>query len=188
MEPMNAVVQFDGDKVTIWTGSQLQTVDQAVAGAIFGVPPDKVEIETRYAGGSFGRRAVPNSDYVAEAATAAKAWGKADPVKLVWQREDDMRAGYYRPLYVHHVVAGLDSAGNLVAWRHRIAGQSIMAGTLFEKALVKNGVDGTSVEGVADMPYAVPNLRAELHSTTVGVPVCGGARSATPTPPTLSRP
>ena len=46
-----------------------------------------------------------------------------------------------------------------------------MAGTLFEKALVKNGVDGTSVEGVADMPYAVPNLRAELHSTTVGVPV-----------------
>jgi isoquinoline 1-oxidoreductase beta subunit len=171
MEPMNAVVQFDGDKVRIWTGSQLQTVDQAVAGAIFGVPPDKVEIETRYAGGSFGRRAVPNSDYVAEAATAAKAWGKADPVKLVWQREDDMKAGYYRPLYVHHVVAGLDSAGNLVAWRHRIAGQSIMAGTLFEKALVKNGVDGTSVEGVADMPYAVPNLRAELHSTTVGVPV-----------------
>jgi len=108
---------------------------------------------------------------VAEAATAAKVWGKADPVKLVWQREDDMKAGYYRPLYVHHVVAGLDSAGNLVAWRHRIAGQSIMAGTLFEKALVKNGVDGTSVEGVADMPYAVPNLRAELHSTTVGVPV-----------------
>jgi isoquinoline 1-oxidoreductase beta subunit len=67
--------------------------------------------------------------------------------------------------------ASLDSAGNLVAWRHRIAGQSIMAGTLFEKALVKNGVDGTSVEGVADMPYAAPNLRAELHSTTVGVPV-----------------
>jgi CO/xanthine dehydrogenase Mo-binding subunit len=55
-------------------------------------------------------------DYVAEAAMAAKAWGKADPVKLVWQREDDMRAGYYRPLYVHHVIASLDSAGNLVAW------------------------------------------------------------------------
>ncbi len=171
MEPMNAVVQFDGDKVRIWTGSQLQTVDQIVAGGIFGVPPAKVEIQTRYAGGSFGRRAVPNSDYVAEAAMAAKAWGKPDPVKLVWQREDDMKAGYYRPLYVHHVVAGLDSGGNLVAWRHGIAGQSILAGTLFEKALVKDGVDGTSVEGVVDMPYAVPNLHAELHSTKVGVPV-----------------
>jgi len=171
MEPMNAVVQFDGDKVKIWTGSQLQTVDQVVAGAIFGMAPAKVEIETRYAGGSFGRRAAPTSDYVAEAATAAKAWGKPDPVKLVWQREDDMKAGYYRPLYVHHVVAGLDAGGNLVAWRHRIAGQSILAGTPFEKALVKDGVDDTSVEGVVDMPYAVANLRAELHSTKVGVPV-----------------
>jgi isoquinoline 1-oxidoreductase beta subunit len=171
MEPMNAVVQFDGDKVKIRTGSQLQTVDQVVAAAIFGVPPAKVEIETRYAGGSFGRRAVPTSDYVAEAATAAKAWGKPDPVKLVWQREDDMKAGYYRPLYVHHIVAGLDSGGNLVAWRHRIAGQSILIGTPFEKALVKDGIDDTSVEGVVDMPYAVDNLRAELHSTKVGVPV-----------------
>ena len=63
------------------------------------------------------------------------------------------------------------SGGNLVAWRHGIAGQSILAGTLFEKALVKDGVDGTSVEGVVDMPYAVPNLHAELHSTKVGVPV-----------------
>jgi isoquinoline 1-oxidoreductase beta subunit len=171
MEPMNAVVRFDGDKVKIWTGSQLQTVDQLVAGGIFGVPPAKVEIETRYAGGSFGRRAAPTSDYVAEAAIAARTWGKPDPVKLVWQREDDMKAGYYRPLYVHHVVAGLDPEGNLVAWRHRIVGQSILAGTLFETALVKDGVDGTSVEGVVDMPYAVPNLRAELHSTKVGVPV-----------------
>jgi isoquinoline 1-oxidoreductase beta subunit len=142
-----------------------------VAGTIFGVPPAKVEIATRYAGGSFGRRAVPTSDYVAEAAVAAKAWGKPDPVKLVWQREDDMRAGYYRPLYVHRVIADLDSGGNLVAWRHRIAGQSILAGTPFEKALVKDGIDDTSVEGVVDMPFAVANLRAELHSTKVGVPV-----------------
>ena len=170
MEPMNAVVQFDGDWVKVWTGSQLQTVDQMVVGAIFGAPPEKVGIETLYAGGSFGRRAVPNSDYVAEAAMAAWAWGKPDPVKLVWQREDDMRAGYYRPLYVHHVVAGLDGDGRLIAWRHRIVGQSILSGGPFA-SLVKDGVDATSVEGVSDMPYAVPNFRAELHSTKVGVPV-----------------
>jgi len=170
MEPMNAAVQFDGERVKVWTGSQLQTVDQMVVGSIFGAPAEKVEIETRYAGGSFGRRAVPNSDYVAEAAMAAKAWGKPNPVKLVWQREDDMRAGYYRPLYVHHVVAGVDSDGNLIAWRHRIVGQSILADSPFA-SLVKDGIDATSVEGVSDMPYAIPNLRAELHTTKVGVPV-----------------
>jgi isoquinoline 1-oxidoreductase subunit beta len=171
MEPMNAVVKFDGDTVRIWSGSQMQTIDQAVAGAIFGVPPAKVLIDTKYAGGSFGRRAVPNADYLAEAAMAAKAWGKPDPVKLVWQREDDMRGGYYRPMYLHRVKAGLDAAGNLVAWKHVIVGQSIFAGTGFEKSLVKNGVDVSSVEGVTDMPYAIPNVHVELHTTKVGVPV-----------------
>jgi len=168
---MNAVVQFDGQKVQIWTGSQTQTVDQMVAGAIFGVKPEQVAIETKYAGGSFGRRAVPNSDYVAEAAMAAKAWGKPDPVKLVWAREDDMKAGYYRPMYLHRVKAGLDADGNLIAWHHRVVGQSILAGTAFEKMLVKDGIDGTSIEGVSDIPYAIPNFKAELHTTKVGVPV-----------------
>jgi isoquinoline 1-oxidoreductase subunit beta len=171
MEPMNAVVKFDGDTVRIWSGSQMQTIDQVVAGAIFGVPPARVLIDTKYAGGSFGRRAVPNADYLAEAATAAKAWGKPDPVKLVWRREDDMRGGFYRPMYLHRVKAGLDGAGNLVAWKHVIVGQSIFAGTGFEKALVKNGIDVSSVEGVTDMPYAIPNVHAELHTTKVGVPV-----------------
>ena len=171
MEPMNAVVKFDGDTVQIWSGSQAPTIDQAVAGAIFGVPPARVAIDTKFAGGSFGRRAVPNADYVAEASMAAKAWGKPDPVKLVWRREDDMRAGYYRPLYLHRVKAGLDTAGNLVAWKHVVVGQSIMAGTPFEKVLVKDGVDPTSIEGVNDMPYAIPNMRAELHTTKLGVPV-----------------
>jgi isoquinoline 1-oxidoreductase beta subunit len=171
MEPMNAVVKFDGSQVQIWTGSQLQTVDQMVAGGIFGVTPDKVAVETLYAGGSFGRRAVPNSDYVAEAAMVAKAWGRPDPVKLVWSREDDTRAGYFRPMYLHRVKAGLDKDGNLIAWHHRIVGQSILAGTPFEEMLVKEGIDGTSVEGVSDIPYAIPNFKAELHTTKVGVPV-----------------
>jgi len=169
MEPMNAVVQFADGAVKIWTGSQMPTVDQAVAAKIFGVTPDKVTIETKYAGGSFGRRAVPVSDYVAEAAMAAKAWGRPDPVKLVWRREDDMRAGYYRPAYLHRVKVGLDADGNILAWRHTIVGQSILAGTPFA-ALVKNGVDTTSVEGVSDLPYAAPNLHVELHTTTLGVP------------------
>ena len=123
-----------------------------------------------YAGGSFGRRANPQSDYLLEAAAIAKAHGKA-PVKLVWGREDDMRAGYYRPMYVHALKAGLDAKGNIVAWQHTIVGQSILAGTAFEPMMVKEGIDATSVEGAANLPYAIPNLLVTLHSPKVGVPV-----------------
>ena len=170
MEPMNAVVQVKDGRATIWTGAQMPTLDQALAARVLGLTPDKVEIVTKWAGGSFGRRAVPSSDYVVEAAHVAKAWGKPDPVKLVWQREDDMKAGYYRPAYLHRVKVGLDSEGNVLAWKHVIVGQSIMDGTPFA-GLIKNGVDATSVEGVSDLPYLASNLHVELHTTKVGVPV-----------------
>jgi isoquinoline 1-oxidoreductase beta subunit len=170
MEPMNAVVQLKDGRATVWTASQMPTVDQAIAAGALGVTPDKVEIVTKYAGGSFGRRAVPISDYVAEAAQAARAWGRPDPVKLVWKREDDMKAGYYRPAYLHRVKVGLDADGAILAWSHTIVGQSILAGTPFA-GWIRHNVDSTSVEGVSDLPYAAPNLHVELHTTNVGVPV-----------------
>lgn len=171
MEPMNAVVQFDGTRATVWTGAQFQTVDHNITAAIFGVPLENVDIVTLWAGGSFGRRAVPNSDYIAEAATIAKAWGKPQPIKLVWTREDDMTGGYYRPMYVHKVKLGLDDQGNIAGWLHRIVGQSIVTGTALESAIVHNGIDHTSVEGVTDNSYNIENFQAELHTTKTGVPV-----------------
>jgi isoquinoline 1-oxidoreductase beta subunit len=170
MEPMNAVVKLEDGRATVWTGSQLQTVDQIVAASVLGLKPDQVAINTLWAGGSFGRRAVPGADYVAEAAAIAKAWGRPDPVKLVWTREDDMRGGYYRPMYLHRVRVGLDAGGRIVGWHHRIVGQSILAGTPFERALVKGGIDPTSVEGVSDTPYELPAVRVELHTVKLGVP------------------
>jgi isoquinoline 1-oxidoreductase beta subunit len=67
--------------------------------------------------------------------------------------------------------AGLDAQGNPIAWQHRIVGQSITTGTPFEPAMVKNGIDLTSVEGAQNLPYGIPNLAVELHTTKVGVPV-----------------
>ncbi|MEO8385957.1 MAG: molybdopterin cofactor-binding domain-containing protein, partial [Betaproteobacteria bacterium] len=93
------------------------------------------------------------------------------PVKTVWTREDDIKGGYYRPMYVHRVNAGLDAAGKIVAWDHTVVGQSIIAGTAFEPMMVKNGIDATSVEGVTDTPYDIPNMQASLHTTNTGVPV-----------------
>jgi isoquinoline 1-oxidoreductase beta subunit len=171
MEPMNCVVQLTPEACEIWNGEQFQSIDQGAVAAALGFKPEQVKLNMLYAGGSFGRRANPHADYVVEAAAIAKAIDGRAPVKLVWTREDDTRAGYYRPMYFHALKAGLDAQGNIVAWQHRIVGQSILAGTAFEGMMVKDGIDATSVEGAANLPYAIPNLGVELHSPKVGVPV-----------------
>jgi isoquinoline 1-oxidoreductase beta subunit len=109
------------------------------------------------------------ADVAAEAASIVKAIGGRAPVKLVWTREDDIRGGRYRPLFVHRLRAGIDAQGRLVAWEHRIVGQSFLKGTPFA-ALIKDGVDPTATEGGANLPYAVPNFNCELHTPEVGVP------------------
>jgi len=89
----------------------------------------------------------------------------------VWTREDDIRGGFYRPMYVHRVEVGLDAANAITAWNHVIVGSSIIGGTPFEAMMVKDGIDPTSVEGVADTPYAIPNMQVTLETTKPGVPV-----------------
>jgi isoquinoline 1-oxidoreductase beta subunit len=162
MEPLNCTLHYKGDSCEVWVGSQFQTADQAAVARVLGLKPEQVKLNTLLAGGGFGRRANPVSDYIVEAARIAQEV-KA-PVKVVWTREDDIKGGYYRPMYVHRVVAGLDARGNVAAWNHTIVGQSILAGTPFEQMMVKGGIDATSVEGVADTPYDIPNLSVTLHS------------------------
>jgi isoquinoline 1-oxidoreductase beta subunit len=169
MEPLNVVVELKPDHCTIWTGTQMQTVDAAMAAKTAGLKPEQVEIHTTFLGGGFGRRANPRSDFVIEAVQAAMAVGK--PVKVVWTREDDTRGGNYRPMWADHIEAGIAKDGKPVVWKHTIVGQSIVAGTMFEAFLVHNGIDATSVEGAADLPYLIPNLQVDLHSTKNEVPV-----------------
>src|SRR5690606_21202328 len=120
------------------------------------LPPENVKLHVMITGGSFGRRAVADADVIAEVVSTAKAIGWKAPVKVMWTREDDMTGGRYRPMYFHKLKAGLDADGRIVAWQHRIVGQSIMAGTPFA-GMVTNGVDPTSVEGASTLPYAIPN-------------------------------
>jgi isoquinoline 1-oxidoreductase beta subunit len=171
MEPLDAVVRLSADGCDVWTGSQLPTIDKLAVARVLPTLPNRVRLHTMLAGGSFGRRATPNGEVVAEAAAVAKAIGGDQPVKLVWTREDDIQGGRYRPLYVHRLRGGLDAKGNIVGWEHRIVGQSILKGTPGAFLRVKNGIDPLSVEGATSLPYAVPNLSVELHTTDVGVPV-----------------
>ena len=170
LEPMDAVAQKNGDVLEIWGGHQMPDLYQAVSAQIAGVKPENVTLHVMKTGGGFGRRAVTDADIITEAVETAKAIGWKAPVKVLWTREDDMRGGRYRPLFVHKVKVGLDDTGNIVAWHHRQVGQSILIGTPFE-GMVKDNIDATSVEGVNDHPYAMENFRSEITNAKVGVPV-----------------
>jgi len=160
MEPMNCVAEIGNGAPKITTGSQIPTMDQLNTAMIVGALPGSVQIETLFAGGSFGRRATFKSDYVSECVHIAKHVGGGRPVKLVWAREDDMTGGYYRPLTHHAIRVVLGADGLPEYWRHRIVTQSIQKGS----PMPVGKVDGTAVEGVLGSPYfeAIPNVDAQV--------------------------
>ena len=169
MEPMDCVVDLQSDRCEIWTGTQIPTLDKGAVAQITGLMPEQVVINTHFAGGSFGRRAVPDSDYVAEAAMIAKAINGRAPIKLIWSREDDMGGGRYRPMSYHVLEGSLENSGDINAWRHSATIQSFMKGTPFEGDMA-NGIDASAVEGTANLPYAIPNMQVDLRLADNGVP------------------
>jgi isoquinoline 1-oxidoreductase beta subunit len=170
MEPLTAVCSLSPDKCEIWAGCQFQTPDQANAAAAVGLKPEQVTINTLAAGGTFGRRATPDSDYISEVASIAKATGGKYPVRLIWTREDDITGGRYRPLNYHRITAAIGKDGT-VAFRQRIVGQSILIGTPFEAMMVKNGVDPTAAAGSAAEQYDLAHAHVSWSQPKVGVPV-----------------
>ncbi len=172
MEPLNCTVELSDAGATLWVGTQMPGLDGVAAAKALGLKPEQVRVNVQSAGGGFGRRAIPSSEYVVEACTiaqAARAAGVRAPVRTVWSREDDVKGGYYRPMHLHRARIGFDERGRVLAWDHVIVGQSIMAGTFFEQNMMKNGVDQTAVEGMR-APYPVP-MRLTVHHPKVNVPV-----------------
>ncbi|HJX18149.1 MAG TPA: xanthine dehydrogenase family protein molybdopterin-binding subunit [Acidiferrobacterales bacterium] len=165
MEPMNCTALVKKGSCELWVPTQNQTGAQFVAAQITGLPSEKIKVNTTFLGGGFGRRS--EQDFVAEAVQLAMATGA--PVKLIWTREDDMHHDYYRPATLNRLSAALDKDGNPVAWRHEIAGGSIFS-RVFPNS-IKNGVDNTSVEGAANLPYAIPNLLVTWAMENGAVPV-----------------
>jgi isoquinoline 1-oxidoreductase beta subunit len=152
MEPMNCTADVRADRCEVWAPTQTPSGTQDTAAEITGLDPDKIVVHTTLMGGGFGRRS--QTDFVADAVHASKAAGK--PVKVVWTREDDTRGGWYRPMAYNELEGAVDAEGWPVAWVHRIASPSILEGFGRE---IPGGVDPTSIDGAADLPYAIPNLR-----------------------------
>ncbi len=172
MEPLACTVDLKANACSVYTASQMPGVDAAAIAKATGLSPDQVNIHVQMAGGGFGRRAVPTSEYVIEATNVAKAYaatGKRAPIKVVHSREDDVKAGYYRPFTLHRAEIGYDNEGKIVAWDHKIVSQSILKGSPFEAFLVKAGVDGTTTEGMRE-PYSIP-MQLSVHHPQINVPV-----------------
>jgi isoquinoline 1-oxidoreductase beta subunit len=164
MAPDSAVVRLSADRCDIWTYDAAPGSLQNSAARITGLRREQVQVHSVYGGGSFGGGG-GGGDTAVE---VAHATGGRFPVKLIETREDMMRADRFRPMYVHKLTAGLDKQGNLIAWHHRIVGQSIFAG---QPGYVTNGVDITSVGGASNIPYDIPNILVDLHSTASGIPI-----------------
>ncbi len=169
MEPLDGYLEWNAQGALARFGSQFQTTEHQTIATILGLPPEKVQLETMLAGGSFGRRAQVSQHLAAELAMCAKAIGPNRPVKLVWTREDDLAGGYYRPLFLHRM-RGAVKDGKIAAWSNSIVGQSFFLGTPFEAMTVKDGIDAVMVEGAAELPYEIADFACEVHVPKVGVP------------------
>jgi isoquinoline 1-oxidoreductase beta subunit len=166
MEPMNCTAQVRPDRVDVWVSTQNPEAALAAAAAIAGIAPEDTYIHTCFLGGGFGRRFY--NDDVKQAVTVAKALG-GRPVQLIWTREEDMRHDFYRPMAALRFRAGLDGNGVPVAWFNRSVTHSILSGIRPDD--VKNGIDRTSVEGLANMPYNFTQHRIEHLIQNTHVPV-----------------
>lgn len=162
MEPLNCAVEIGADGCDIWTGTQWPTDVQKVAAGITGLPVEKIRVHTAMLGGGFGRRA--KHDFVEDAVHIAKAAGK--PVKLIWTREDDMRAGYYRPIVYNQLAGSVDAEGWPDAWVHRLSSPALTQTFLPPK----DGVDPTTAEGAAGLPYAIANIEVTASNPELPVP------------------
>ena len=171
MEPLNCTMELHSDGAEIWSGCQLQTIDQIVAAQILGFKPEQIKINTLLAGGSFGRRGNPMADWIVELSEIAKGMSSKAPVHLVWTRDDDIKGGFYRPLVLHRVKVGLTREHKIAGWQHKVVSQSIFTGTPFERVAVKNGLDASTIEGIVDTPYGITDLAIDVHNAKSPLPV-----------------
>ena len=155
-----------------WNGAKrasTTSLDKPTVAQVLGIDPENLTVNVMLAGGSFGRRAQDTAHFAAELAEIAKAAGPG-AYKLLWTREDDLHGGYYRPLTVHRMRAGIDAEGRLTGWEDIIVNQSIMAGGPMAQ-MMQDGLDPTSFEGATKMPYDFGNARVGWVQQESPVPV-----------------
>ncbi|MGQ0682419.1 molybdopterin cofactor-binding domain-containing protein [Bradyrhizobium sp.] len=168
LEPMNAVVLYTKERLDIWTGTQIPLFLQVHAAKLTQLPEDKVYVHAQPIGGSFGARL--DDTYALQAIELAIAM-EGVPVKMTWSREENMAHDYPRPIQLSRA-KGTVRDGKVESMSIDIAGQS-MGASWFNRlqAPVPPGPDTTSVNGVWDQPFAIPNYRVTGYRAKEMVPV-----------------
>lgn len=162
IEPMNCTADVRSDSCEIWAPTQNPQGTQAAAAELTGLPIERVTVHVTYLGCGWGRRS--NTDFVRDAVETSMRVGA--PVQVVWSREEDMRHDFYRPTACHRLEGGLDADGRLSGLTVRIACTPISAGG----GGGGQGVDRNSVDVVANLPYAIPNLFVDYCRPEIAVP------------------
>jgi isoquinoline 1-oxidoreductase beta subunit len=160
LEPQTATAKWTADRCEVWCPTQNGEAALATAAAAAGIPVQQCEVYRIDPGGGFGRRATSH-DYVRQSVLIAKEM-PGTPVKLIWSREEDMLHGWLHPITMAKMSAGLDANGNVVGFRMRISGQSILAGV--NPAGLQNGRDPILFQGLnpsgteGTFGYDIPNV------------------------------
>jgi isoquinoline 1-oxidoreductase beta subunit len=182
LEPMNAVAEFKGDILHVYSGNQFATRTGSIAAAAAGIDPKYVVMHQLWLGGGFGRRL--DADMMIPAVQAAKAVGK--PVKVIYSRENDMTMDYSRPLTYQKVKAGLDADGKLIAISHDVVSAWPTARwgipDFLTPSVDKKGPLDSFVVNGADFFYTVPNhhVRAIKNEMAHNATPSGQLRSVAP--------
>jgi len=164
MEPMNATVHLQPDRLDVWVGTQAADEATEAAAKASGLPPEQVYVHNGFVGGGFGRRDA--SDEIIQAIAIAKVVQK--PVKLVWTREEDTRQDKFRPHAVVAFKAAAGADGMPTAWSMRVVTSSIWASVGRKPPKLP---EPQSVAGLADNGYKVPNTRVEALIKNTHLPV-----------------
>jgi isoquinoline 1-oxidoreductase subunit beta len=165
MEPLNATVKIDGERLDVWFGTQNALEATEAAAKAAGMEAEQVYVHNAYVGGGFGRRDA--NDEVAQAIAIAKAVHK--PVKLIWSREEDTRHDKFRPHAVVRFKAALASDGMPAALATRVVTSSILASV--GRPAPAKGPESQAVAGLADIGYAIPNMRVDAVIKNTHLPV-----------------
>jgi isoquinoline 1-oxidoreductase beta subunit len=169
MEPLNAIASVSpaGDAVELWCGTQSQSLAVEATAKVLGIPRNKVKLNYYLMGGGFGRRGHRDEEFIVDAVVLAKEAGK--PVKVLWTREDDVRNGRFRPITAHHLRAGLDATGKLVAWHHRVAGDRVTPYMDPVRYQQGGGKDYILMRGVELRSYDIPHQATDQLFRDTGV-------------------
>ena len=167
LEPQNCTAHFNDGKVVFWAPTQNPGPGAKLVAATLGIPEADITVNMTRIGGGFGRRL--RNDYMAEAAWISKQVGA--PVKLLWNRRDDMQHEFYRPAGFHFYKAGLDSNGKVISFSDHFvtvgrdgkpADSATMDANEFPAQLVANLEYGQSVieSGIPTGPMRAPRSNA----------------------------